>query len=291
MAANTMLQQFTVKLEPEVEMAFNEAFPILFPFALLPPKDAFYMQSPESMESALLSASSTPSTSTSHPFLTKSKPKPKAKANLKLKAKSKNPKAKSKKPRVNIIPPLWVIERAKLKREYPQGVPKNRSLAELGVNKEQVIQKFMPQQRTLPSDVNERAVALKTVKNESHEKFIRDMMNAFPIDKSYHPNKARKYEKKDDDPEMDEIARLALEEARKANNGKSMVSRCKKKSGNANNEYTEVLLRELIIAFQSRMDFMKGMVFQTNMLLSMQMDECKHGETDSESVSSWCDGV
>lgn len=192
---------------------------------------------------------------------------------------SKSPKLE------NNIPALWSIEKGKIEDEYPEGVPPNKTLADFGVAKEEVIGKFLPPKRELPHDVMERAEELKEQERIYHEHFIETMLNKYPVDNSYHANKARKYSP-DQDTSSDEMSRRQRSEARKSNNDKSMESRYKKKVERAVNAYTIIHLRERILEYQNRMNFMKEMLLQTNSMDEQSDDLSSFDESDMESLSS-----
>lgn len=193
--------------------------------------------------------------------------------------------SKSTKPENN-IPALWNIEKAKIDDEYPDGVPPAKLLADFGVAKEEVIRKFIPQRRELSNDEIERAEELKEQERIYHEHFIETMLNKYPVDNSYHANKARKYSQ-EQDTSSDEMSRLQRSEARKSNNDRSMESRYKKKVERAVNAYTIIHLRERILEYRSRMDSMKEMLLQTNSMMEVQSDESSSlDESDKESLSS-----
>lgn len=185
----------------------------------------------------------------------------------------------------NNIPALWSIEKGKIEDEYPDGVPPNRTLADFGVAKEEVLSKFMPcdRQRHLPHDVIERAEELKERERIYHEHFIATMLSKYPVDHSYHANKARTY-LQEDDTSSDEMSRRQRTEARKSNNDKSMESRYKKKVERAVNAYTIIHLRERILEYQTRMNFMKDLL--TNSMDEQSDDLSSHDESDMESLSS-----
>lgn len=183
------------------------------------------------------------------------------------------------------IPALWSIEKGKIDDEYPGGVPPNKTLADLGVTKEEVIAKFIPESRELPHDVLDRAEEMKEQERIYHEHFIETMLNKYPVDNSYHANKARQYSQ-DQDTSSDETSRRQRSEARKSNNDKSMESRYKKKVERAVNAYTILHLRERILEYQTRMNFMKEMLLQTNSMDEQSDDLSSIEESDLESLSS-----
>lgn len=194
---------------------------------------------------------------------------------------SKSPKAD------NNIPALWSLEKGKIDDEYPEGVPPNKTLADFGVTKKEVIEKFIPHRREPPHDVHimDRAEEMKEQERIYHEHFIETMLNKYPVDNSYHANKARKYSP-DQDTSSDETSRRQRSEARKSNNDKSMESRYKKKVERAVNAYTIIHLRERILEYQNRMNFMKEMLLQTNSLDEQSDDLSSFDESDMESLSS-----
>lgn len=192
---------------------------------------------------------------------------------------SKSPKADAN------IPALWNIEKGKIDEEYPEGVPPNKTLADFGLTKEEVIGKFIPESRDLPIDVMVRAEEMKEQERIYHEHFIETMLNKYPVDNSYHANKARQYSQ-DQDTSSDETSRRQRSEARKTNNDKSMESRYKKKVERAVNAYTIIHLRERILEYQTRMNLMKDMLLQTNLLDEQSDDLSSVDESDMESLSS-----
>lgn len=190
----------------------------------------------------------------------------------------------------NYIPALWYIEKGRVDEEYPNGVPENRSLSQLGVTKQETLEKFIPQERQLPADVAERAEDLKEQERMHHEHFIATMLSKYPVDNSYHPNKARKYSQDQDTSNDEEYKRQTT--ARKTNNDKSIESRYKKKVERAVNAYTIIHLRERILEYQTRMNIMKEMMLQTNTCgqpideQSIADDLSSLDESDMESLSS-----
>ena len=195
---------------------------------------------------------------------------------------SKSPKLE------NNIPALWELEKSKIEAEYPDGVPPKSTLAAFDEStKQEVISSFIPKPRQLPRDVMERAEEMKAQERQKHEDFVEMMLNQYPVDKTYNPNKARKYseEQEDDDTSRERS------EARKANNNKSMVSRHKKKIEREVNAYTVIHLRERILEYQTRMNFMKEMLLQTKM--DEQFDDLSSFEemdSEMESLSSISSG-
>lgn len=193
----------------------------------------------------------------------------------------------SKSPKVDAnIPALWSIEKGKIDDEYPGGVPLNKTLADFGMTKDEAIAKFIPENRELPHDVLDRAEEMKEQERIYHEHFIETMLNKYPVDNSYHANKARQYSQ-DQDTSSDETSRRQRSEARKSNNDKSMESRYKKKVERAVNAYTIIHLRERILEYQTRMNFMKEMLLQTNAMDEQSDDLSSFDESDMESLSSF----
>lgn len=190
------------------------------------------------------------------------------------------------------VPALWFIEKCRVEEAYPNGVPKSKSLAELGTSKEQVLSRILPMKKDLAPDVMQRANELKEQERINHEDFIANVLNQYPVDKSYHPNKARKYASSDASYDADEDSKR--QSARKNNNGKSMESRYKKKVERAVNAYTIIHLRERILAYQTRMSMMKEMLLQEHSAsLSTMSDDQQNteeismfDESDIESLSS-----
>lgn len=195
---------------------------------------------------------------------------------------SQSPKAESS------IPALWSIEKLKIDEQYPEGVPDSKPLAHFGVTKEEVIEKFLPKQRQLSHDVMARAEELKDQERNYHEDFIDSMLHKYPVDNTYHPNKARKFST-DQDISSDEMNRRQLTEARKSNNDKSMESRYKKRIERTVNAYSVLHLRERILEYQHRMNLMKEMLLQTNTMDELFEDLSSFEESDIESLSSISD--
>lgn len=188
----------------------------------------------------------------------------------------------------NNIPPLWYIEKGKIDEDYPDGVPENKSLSEFGITKDEAISKFLPKERVLSSDVAERAEELKEQERIYHENFISTILNKYPVDNSYHANKARKYSQ---DTSRDDESKYQTT-ARKNNNDKSIESRYKKKVERAVNAYSIIHLRERILEYQTRMNVMKEMLLQTNSDRAIDEqsttdDLSSLDESDMESLSSF----
>lgn len=183
------------------------------------------------------------------------------------------------------VPALWSIEKNIIDDEYPDGVPPNKTLADFDVTKEEVMEKFIPPPRLLPHDVMVRAEEMKEQERIYHEHFIESMLNKYPVDNSYHANKARKYSP-DQDTSSDDASRRQRTKARKSNNDKSMESRHRKKQERAVNAYTMLHLRERILEYQTRMNFMKEMLLQTNSFDEQSDDLSSVDESDMESLSS-----
>lgn len=188
------------------------------------------------------------------------------------------------------VPALWFIEKCRIEEDNPDGVSKSRNLSELGTTKDEVLNKLLPPKKQLSPDVIQRAAELKEQERIHHEDFVATMLSQYPVDKSYHPNKARKYATSDYDADEDSKRQT---EARKNNNGKSMESRHKKKVERAVNAYTIIHLRERILAYQTRMSLMKEMLLQENVDMSTIDDDQRAGEeismfdeSDIESLSS-----
>lgn len=184
------------------------------------------------------------------------------------------------------IPALWFIEKCKLEEEQQDGLSDSlseQSFGSLGVSKEEILSKFLPPKRVLAPDVTERAEELKQQERILHERFIEAMLEKYPVDKSYHPNKARKYTNSDNDMD-DGYKRTNV--ARQSNNDKSMESRYKKKVERAVNAYTIIHLRERILAYQTRMSVMKEMLLQTDILSFDDLSSDENDSTVSVSPSS-----
>lgn len=189
------------------------------------------------------------------------------------------------------IPPLWYIEKGKIDDEFRDGksVPQSKSLSELGITKGEAISTFLPREIVLASDVAERAQELKEQEKIYHENFLSTILNKYPVDNTYHANKARKYSQ--DTLNVDESKRQT--KARKDNNDKSIESRYKKKVERAVNAYSIIHLRERILEYQTRMNIMKELLLQTN-ANSRPIDEQSTAddlssvdESDMESLSSF----
>lgn len=190
------------------------------------------------------------------------------------------------------VPALWFIEKCKIDEEHPDGVPKNRRLSQLGTTRDEVLNKILPKKRVHAPDVIERAKELKEQERIRNEDFVATMLGQYPVDMSYHPNKARKYVNTDYDGDDDSKRQT---EARKNNNDRSMESRYKKKVEQAVNAYTIIHLRERILEYQTRMNLMKEMILQQNSNNFAANDDEPHkneeamvyDESDMESLSSF----
>lgn len=144
----------------------------------------------------------------------------------------------------NAIPPLWAIEKSKLEQEHPNGVPSPKRLEELGLTKEQVIQRFLPKRRPLSIEATIRAELLKANELELFNKYMAHVKTKFPIDTSYHPNKARTYAQPSEPSATNENGLSEAE--RKEQNEQSKDSRFKKKSEIYEAAYTLIFFRERI---------------------------------------------
>lgn len=251
-------QLFTIKQEPEDSMEFGDLFPMVhhFSFSSFTKNETYGMESMESTSPEPISPESTSPESTS----------PKESSEI-------------------FIPALWSIEKGKIDDEYPEGVPPHASLATFGVTKEEVVSKFIPPPRQLPHDVMDRAEDMKEQENNYLEDFIEAMLNKYPVDGSYHANKARKYSF-EQDISSDEANRRQRTQERKSNNDRSMESRYRKKVERAVNAYTVLHLRERILEYQTRMNFMKELLLQTNSMDEQSDDLSSFDESDMESMES-----
>lgn len=181
------------------------------------------------------------------------------------------------------IPALWFIEKCKLEEDQQDGISdcsSDNNYGALGTSKEEILNKLLPRKRLMTPAVKERAEELKQQERMHHERFIEAILEKYPIDKSYHPNKARKYTNSDNDTD-DGFKRQNV--ARRSNNDKSMESRYKKKVERAVNAYTIVHLRERILAYQTRMSMMKEMLMQNDILT---FDDLSGDESDTPASPS-----
>lgn len=271
-----MSNQFVIKQEPNYEIYSDTAFPELFAFSSLPLNDGTcYMGSSNSSEYSTDSPYSTESAdSTAPPYSPEWPDSTESESELKSKRKSKSTSE-------NVIPPLWVLEKLDVDEKFKDGVPPTTPLTP--EERLEEIKKFLPKKRNLSPEVQQRADELMKADLDFMETFVAMQLHKYPIDNSYHANKARKYSPDPNAESSDEMSQRQMN--RKANNGKSMESRTKKKQERTESAYKIIYLRELILEYQLRMDYMKALMDPT--ALDAPVDDSRNGKRDSESLSSW----
>lgn len=183
------------------------------------------------------------------------------------------------------VPPLWYIEKGLLDEKQANGMQDEmpeKTFEELGESKAEIMSSFLGHDREVEPDVAIRAEQLMEKERNIRERFLQKVMAIYPVDKSYHPSKARKYTSSETENE-DENSR---DEERRNNNGKSLESRHKKKVERAINAYTILHLRERILTYQARLNIMKEMLLQENIL---SFDDSSNGEPSSSGDQSSSD--
>lgn len=182
------------------------------------------------------------------------------------------------------VPPLWFIEKCKLEEDLQDGMSdssSNKSFGSVGASRDEILSKFLPNECVMSPAVMERAEELKQQEYIRHERFIEAILEKYPVDKSYHPSKARKYDNSDVD--MADEGNQRQNVVRRSKNDKSIESRYKKKVERTVNAYTVIHLRERILAYQTRMSIMKQMLLQNDILC---FDDLSSDEYDTASAST-----
>lgn len=159
------------------------------------------------------------------------------------------------------MPPSYFIDMF-MDSDKASDQAKKRTFAQLGVSKEEILNKLFPTKRELSAEAKIRADEIKEREMLRYQQFMQERDVENPKELIYHPSKIRKHNKNQIDVSSGDVQHKL--EKRLINNQKSLESRHKKKFQRTNNSYTLIYLRERILEYQLRMDMLKETIHQKN---------------------------